>query len=559
MDPSAAPAKPQPRTPRAVTWSIAALALIGAAIRAWRLERSEFWLDEACSALFASAGDTSAVLQAMARDVHPPLHVLLLHLWSTFFGLGEASLRAPSLLAGVGLVALLPVVVRNAGGGALAQVLAAAAMALSPWLVHYSTEARVYALLALLATALVTCLQAARGGDRRWLAAASALLAALSLSHHHGVLLSGLFAVAALQAPAGQRRWPLAAGALGLLPWALWASATLAGQANHGGAWLAAYWHGPVDAILGTLAMCVGLTPFPSWLAELGAVALPGPVAVAVAVILGLPVLWLLLPRCDPAAETRVGASTALLWAALALPMVGAALISLWRPIYLIGRYDLLVAPAFAALAALGLERLVALVPLHGAKVRGAKGHGAKQRRAEAGALALLLQLGAWLTLLLAYLAVPAPPPVHQATATLLAGAAADDVVLVVGLPWAPLEVALRARADAHVRRPFPSSLLDEPGQLNLRGVAVDALRADAQVLVAALPTPALPVATATAEVTAPSVWLVAALGDDGALAAPRLTQLLVEPMQAAGWHAEPATTLPGLVVHRFVRGVDRR
>lgn len=553
MDTDPAAAAPPSRPSRARTWAIAALAVVAALLRIARLERSEFWLDEACSALFASAGDTGAVLAALARDVHPPLHALLLHAWADVFGLGEASLRAPSALAGVGLVLLLPVVVRGAGGGALAQLLAATSMALSPWLLHYSTEARAYALLALVATALVVCLQRARRqgaslqragrdgagrGDLRWHVGVAAALALASLLHHHGVLLAGVVAVAAALAGPGRRLPLLLAGAAGLLPWALWASQTLAGQAGHGGAWLADYWHGPLDAVAGTLAMAAGWTPFPAWLAELGAFVVPAPVGPLVAGVLGLPVVAALLPRGGARARADAGeawAPTALLWAWLWLPLLLAAGISLWRPIYLVGRYDLLVAPAFAALAALGVERICALFV---ARI---------DAQIAVAAVAWLVTTGAWIALLAAYLAVPAPPPVHQAAATLVATAPAQDVVWVVGLPWAPLEVAMRARGDLHARAPFPASLGQEPGQLRLHGVAIDGLRVEATALVAGL-------AEAKVGPAAPAVWLVAARGDDGNLAAPRLVQLVVAPLQAAGWRSEPPALLPGLAVHRFVR-----
>ncbi len=551
MDPSPTTPPPPAPPPRALAWTVVALVLGGGFLRLVRIERAEFWLDEACSALFASADGVGEVAAALARDVHPPLHALLLHVWGGAFGFGEGSLRAPSLLAGVALIGALPWVVRGAGGGGVAQLAAAMAMALSPWLLHYSTEARAYALLALLAPLLVGCLQAARQGGRpgrAWLAAAAATLAALSLSHHHGVLMAGVVAVAAFRAPPGTRRATALAGALGVLPWGAWAAWTLRDQAGHGGAWLADYWHGPIDAVGGTLAMCAGLTPFPSWLGELGAVTLAEPLATGVAVTLALPLLWLAAaplgrPRTDAAAQAADAAPASadpaafdatLLWAALLLPMAGAAAISMWRPIYLVGRYDLMVAPAFAALGALGLEHAVARAP--------------QARRRVAAALALAAQAGAWLVLLAAYLDVPAPPPVHRAAAMRIAAAPAKDVVWVIGLPWAPLEVALRSQRAPHARLPFPRSLLAEPGQLQLRGASIAALRAEAEAMVASLPQP-----DAHADAV-PAVWLVAAIGDGGTLVAPRLAQLLVEPLQAAGWRSGPPTVLPGLVVHHFVR-----
>jgi hypothetical protein len=81
-------------------------------------------------------------------DAHPPLYFLLVQAWS-IFGSSDAWLRALSVVFGV---ASIPLIHRLASrlGGPGAGLAAAAFLALSPYHVYYSREARSYALLGLL-------------------------------------------------------------------------------------------------------------------------------------------------------------------------------------------------------------------------------------------------------------------------------------------------------------------------------------------------------------------------------------------------------------------------
>ena len=109
---------------------------------------SPFWLDEALSANIASLplGD---MLDALRRDGHPPLYYLVLHAWTAVFGDGDVAIRLLSTAFGLAAVPLVWAAGRRIGG----QTCALAALVLyatSPFAIRYSTEARMYSLVALL-------------------------------------------------------------------------------------------------------------------------------------------------------------------------------------------------------------------------------------------------------------------------------------------------------------------------------------------------------------------------------------------------------------------------
>lgn len=121
-------------------------------------------------------GDTLHVIRETEKT--PPLHFLLA--WAAArVGDPTLTIRLPSLLAGVALVPgvfLLgrETVSRRAG------LIAAAIAALQPFAIFYATEARAYALIALLALASTLCLLRALDTGRVlwWIAYAAAVLAA---------------------------------------------------------------------------------------------------------------------------------------------------------------------------------------------------------------------------------------------------------------------------------------------------------------------------------------------------------------------------------------------
>ncbi len=81
-----------------------------------------------------------------ARDVHPPLYYLLLHFWTQLFGSSVLAARSMSAVLGVITVVLGYKIVQKVSTERAAR-LAGVFLALAPFLVRYSQEARMYGVL----------------------------------------------------------------------------------------------------------------------------------------------------------------------------------------------------------------------------------------------------------------------------------------------------------------------------------------------------------------------------------------------------------------------------
>jgi 4-amino-4-deoxy-L-arabinose transferase-like glycosyltransferase len=139
-------------------WDRAALAFIclAAALRiALWLQQRSLWIDEARLSLNIASRSYSGLLPPLDFDQTAPL----LYLWverftAAVFGVSEASLRLPALAAGIATVALIYCVARRLFGGRAA-LLATAMSALSPTLIHFSSEVKQYSVEAFVSCAAV--------------------------------------------------------------------------------------------------------------------------------------------------------------------------------------------------------------------------------------------------------------------------------------------------------------------------------------------------------------------------------------------------------------------
>lgn len=158
-------------------WLLVAVLLLAFVLRVHNLDVQSFWNDEGNSARL-SERSIPLIIEGTASDVHPPLYYLLLHQWRKLVGASEFGLRSLSLFAGMLTVPLTFVfgkmvskkagrrgtqrrykVTQRLGGEAeWLGLLAAGLLAISPGMVYYSQEARMYALLGfwtMLATVLL--------------------------------------------------------------------------------------------------------------------------------------------------------------------------------------------------------------------------------------------------------------------------------------------------------------------------------------------------------------------------------------------------------------------
>ncbi len=125
--------------------------LLATLLRFYRLDYQSYWNDEGNSRAM-TAKSVSAILRDSAADIHPPAYYLVLKAWAAFTGETEFALRSFSALTGIVLIALL----YRLGlqyFNPTAALLAALLSAVNPFLIYYSQEARMYALLVTLGAA----------------------------------------------------------------------------------------------------------------------------------------------------------------------------------------------------------------------------------------------------------------------------------------------------------------------------------------------------------------------------------------------------------------------
>ncbi len=130
-------------------YAVVAIVLVAAAIRIITIDNQSFWTDEALTAYEAHL-PFGAMLNTVAHtETTPPLYFVSVWFWAKLFGTSEIALRSISTLAGIALVPIAylsakELVSRWAG------VIAAAFVAVNPFLIWFSQEARAYMLLAAL-------------------------------------------------------------------------------------------------------------------------------------------------------------------------------------------------------------------------------------------------------------------------------------------------------------------------------------------------------------------------------------------------------------------------
>ncbi len=166
------------------------LLLLAFGLRFHKLGHQSFWNDEGNSARL-SERPLDKIIEGTASDVHPPLYYLALHGWRELAGDSEFGLRAFSAFAGFLTTAVVigwtrPFSTPAAGWQTARWLTVSLLTAVSPPLIYYSQESRMYALLGLLAVTSSSVLLRWLRQQNRWsLAAAYILLITAGLYTHY--------------------------------------------------------------------------------------------------------------------------------------------------------------------------------------------------------------------------------------------------------------------------------------------------------------------------------------------------------------------------------------
>jgi mannosyltransferase len=234
--------------PRSLVVLVAVAVVAGVALRF--ITRSPLWLDEALSANIAAL-PISEIPDALRHDGHPPLYYVVLHMWAEVVGQSDFAVRA---LSGLLSAATLPFawLAGRRRGGPLLGLLTLAVFSLSPFVLRYATETRMYALVMLLVVLgyLLVDDIARRGHTGATRLIALALVAAALLWSHYWALwlLGGLgivllwgwrrAATPGVRRGSGRALLALVAGGVLFLPWL----PTMLYQSTHTGT----PWAGPM-------------------------------------------------------------------------------------------------------------------------------------------------------------------------------------------------------------------------------------------------------------------------------------------------------------------------
>ncbi len=235
-----------PRTDCQARWLVLGLIGVAFALRLYHLDFQSLWRDEVDAVLFASRDWPTMLAMFSRAGENGPLYFVLLRPWLTLLGDTEFAVRFSSVMCGVLAVPLIYALGRRllsacrVGGTAerplepTAPLFAALLVACSPYLVWYSQEAKMYALLVCLTAASVWLLWSALCDNRPLHWAGYVVLTSLSFYTH--ILAVALLPAHVLLFAAGGkvfwRRWRpalIAWGCLTLpyLPLARWEIPTL--------------------------------------------------------------------------------------------------------------------------------------------------------------------------------------------------------------------------------------------------------------------------------------------------------------------------------------------
>lgn len=347
---------------------VAAILALAFALRLYHIGAVELWLDEAAALHWATAEDW---LAQTLRNNTPPLYYVCLRLWTQAVGQSQEALRLPSAVFGTMFVGAVIWMGRQMFTPRVA-LWSGLCAAVNPLHIYYSQEARAYALFVLtLILAQAALWRAVHLNTwRAWALACTCTTAAL-YSHYLAILglLPSVFVLS--ESPDRVRCTRYAASMLVsialFLPWVA-ASFVLLPHSLQGTEWVKDMWERTPPALaiprsleVFTLGSQAGLLPlalkqftmqFPSALRLTG---------LAASILLGL---WVAVPYGDARlAVPRLGRRKAVLWALLLGPLMLLWAVSYRKPLYLVGRYDLVAIPAFPLLVGLALAKLQCVRP----------------------------------------------------------------------------------------------------------------------------------------------------------------------------------------------------
>jgi mannosyltransferase len=312
--------------------------LLGSAVRLYRLYYQSLWFDESLSMALASAPLKISIEATLAEGLqHLPLYYLLLRIF-VWIGRSETVLRLPSAVCGVLAIPLIYQVGRRCLGQGTG-LFAALLLAVNPYHVWFSQEARMYSLLMLSTLGALYFFLRLLRENRRSLWLGFIVFHAIGYCTLYFAFFIPLIEFAFILCTwrinyTILRRWTLAqfVAALTLSPWIV--AIFLSGYRNFGIGWIPRpQWYAPLQTL---------------WNFSIGYTEVITPLVAVSLVVFWLAFVWGLVSATGDQAPARLLLS---LW--VGLPIAITFLMSFRRPFY-VDRYLIICLPAFLVLVARG-------------------------------------------------------------------------------------------------------------------------------------------------------------------------------------------------------------
>jgi len=131
-----------------IKWYLAVVLAIGALARLVFITKADIWHDEGYTMMITGFNPIE-IIERTARDVHPPLYYLATHFWQLLFGTSELATRSFSAACGLVTIVVAYLLMRKLFTEGTAR-LSALFIALGPFAIRYSDEARMYGMAAML-------------------------------------------------------------------------------------------------------------------------------------------------------------------------------------------------------------------------------------------------------------------------------------------------------------------------------------------------------------------------------------------------------------------------
>ena len=327
---------------KAIRVAVLLLPVVAFLLRAASLDAQSLWRDEVDVIRFASWSPAELTESLWKEGHNGPLYYVLMRLWLSLAGKSEFSLRFLSVCCSVLAVVLLWQVGRKMVGPKAATI-AALIVTLSPYMVWYGQDAKMYAMVSALSLLAMLCLWRGLSGEGTKYWVGFVLAASLAFYIHMlSALMIGVYAAALpIFWPDFRHRWRgwlLSLGLLTLpyLPLAAWQLPWMVRTFDTG--------H-PEYSLRQILSLLLNL--YTRGVAQVGGWIVP--VLFLFALLMGI-----FGPRETVRHDVRRRLFLAV-W--LGLPVGLVYLVSLRVPVFE-PRYLIFIAPAFYLLVALGIERL---------------------------------------------------------------------------------------------------------------------------------------------------------------------------------------------------------